>query len=90
MKSSANRLYYEWDNIYGDIPALDDLNNLELPMLLIKGTETIESMHAVSAIVRSNVDDIQYVEIDGAGHMCPFTHTDEVALVLQEHLERHM
>jgi len=89
MKRTANRLYFEWNQIYGDSPTLADLRELDVPMLLVKGTETIDSMHAVCEIMKSGVPDAQYLEVEGAGHMCPFTHADVVAPNVLAFLSKH-
>ena len=89
MGNGAQRLYYEWDHIYGDWPRLADLDALEVPMLLFKGSETIDSMHAVCDLILSEMPLTEFTEIPGAGHMCPFTHADVVAPRLMKFLERH-
>ena len=88
MKNSAHRLYFEWDNIYGDTPTIEELSEFELPFLLVKGTNTIDSMHSVCSLIESAIPEISYVEVDGAGHLCPFTHTEIVTPVLIAHLEQ--
>ncbi len=79
MKLGSNRLYHEWMAPWFEKPAQNDLAALNLPVLLFKGTETIPSMHRVCEIIQGSLPNCRYVEIDGAGHMSPFTHT-KVAL----------
>jgi pimeloyl-ACP methyl ester carboxylesterase len=85
MRDSANRLYFEWNNIYGSMPTIADLNGIESPVLLVKGTETIGPMHSVCNLIRSEVSNVDYLEVEGAGHMCPFTHHNTVSTTLLAH-----
>jgi len=74
MKMASNRLYYEWLGIWLEEPSRADLTALDLPVLLFKGSETLESMHRVCEIIQEALPNCRAVEIDGAGHMSPFTH----------------
>ncbi len=88
MRRGANRLYHEWALIWHDEPTMDDLVSLEVPVLLVKGDSTIPSMHRVCHFLRQSNPTWRYVEISGAGHMCPFTHYAEVIGALNDHLAR--
>ena len=79
MKLGSNRLYHEWMTPWFEEPSRDDLAVLNLPVLLFKGTETLPSMHRVCEVMQDSLPNCRYVEIDGAGHMSPFTHA-KVAL----------
>jgi len=89
MQRTAHRLYFEWNQIYGGTPTLANLRDLDVPMLLVKGTDTIESMHAVCEILKSGIPDMEYLEVANAGHMCPFTHADIVAPDVLAFLSKH-
>lgn len=86
MRSGADRLYHEWLTIWLEEPSRDDLTALDLPVLLFKGARTIPSMHRVCEIVAQALPNCRYVEIEGAGHMSPFTHASEALPILKEHL----
>ncbi|MCP5087830.1 MAG: alpha/beta hydrolase [Rhodobacteraceae bacterium] len=75
MKQGAHRLYHEALFPWIEEPACRDLAALNLPVLLFKGTETVPSMHRICEIVRGCLPNCRYVEIQGAGHMSPFTHS---------------
>ena len=79
MRLGSNRLYHEWMVPWLEEPTRHDLASLNLPILLFKGTETLPSMHRVCEIMQDSLPNCRYVEIDGAGHMSPFTHA-KVAL----------
>ncbi|OED35900.1 hypothetical protein AB833_29035 [Chromatiales bacterium (ex Bugula neritina AB1)] len=89
MRSTAHRLYFEWDQIYGKTPSLEDLSDIDVPMLLVKGKNTIGAMDAVCGIMVSGLVNIDYLEVDQAGHMCPFTHIDSFAPKMLDFLKRN-
>ena len=74
MKIGSNRLYYEWLGIWDENPTRQDLADLNFPVLLFMGSDTIHSMRRVCEIVQAELPDCRYVAIEGAGHMAPFTH----------------
>jgi len=86
MLSGADRLYYEWLTPWLESPSRADLTELDLPVLLFKGSSTIRSMHRVCEILREALPFCQYIEVNGAGHMCPFTHADAIAADIVSHL----
>lgn len=88
MKQTAPRLYHEWNQIYGDVPTPEQLCNLNIPMMLVNGSDTLDSMHMVCATIKKSVPNLHHKEIKGAGHMCPFTHVAEIAPVFRDFLER--
>jgi pimeloyl-ACP methyl ester carboxylesterase len=86
MKLGSNRLYYEWMSPWFEEPTQSDLAALDLPVLLFKGTETIASMHRICEIIQQSLPNYRYVEINGAGHMSPFTHAKVALPVITEFL----
>jgi len=88
MKIGSNRLYHEWKTPWLEEPTRSDLAALDLPVLLFKGNETIPSMHRVCEIMRQSLPNCRYVEINGAGHMSPFTHAKAALPVIREFLSK--
>jgi pimeloyl-ACP methyl ester carboxylesterase len=86
MRSGAGRLYYEWLTPWLEAPSRDDLRAQAIPALLIKGSQTLASMHRVCDIVAQSLPDCRYHTIDGAGHMSPFTHVRQVEPLVRRHL----
>ena len=89
MKIGAGRTYHTWLLPWEDDPKMEDLRDLKLPMLLIKGSETIPSMHRICELIRQGTPGCRYAEIDGAGHMCPFTHWRRVLPLVEEHISNN-
>lgn len=86
MRSGGPRLYHEWDSPWFEHPDIDQLAGLELPVLLFMGNKTIEAMKRVCAIMREAMPGCTFVEIEGAGHMSPFTHAKIAEKPLRNHL----
>jgi pimeloyl-ACP methyl ester carboxylesterase len=89
MQRGAARLYYEWLIPEWDWPLKADFAGLDLPVLLVKGTETIVSMHGVVDILKGALPRVESHIIEGAGHMGPFSHAQEFYKLLKPHLDRH-
>jgi len=85
MRPGAARLYHEWQSAWFDHPDVDDLAAIDLPFTLFMGDQTIDSMKRVCSIMKQMIPDCRSVEIEGAGHMAPFTH----AAIAQEPLRQH-
>ena len=86
MRSGTARLYHEWLTLDLEAPSRDDLAALDLPVLLIKGSRTIASLHRICEIVVQSLPDCRYETIEGAGHMVPFTHVERVTPLIAAHL----
>jgi pimeloyl-ACP methyl ester carboxylesterase len=89
MRLGSDRLYHEWLSVWYEQPSREDLAGLDLPVLLFKGGDTLAAMHRVCEIFRHALPDCAYVELDGAGHMSPFTHANEALPFLRQHLASH-
>ena len=58
-------------------------------MLLLKGTDTIESTHAECVILKSGISGVQYLEVKETGHRCPFTRAEIIAPDILDFLSKH-
>jgi pimeloyl-ACP methyl ester carboxylesterase len=87
MWVGSDRLYHEWACLWLDKPSRSDLQALDKPVLLFKGTNTTRSMSHVCDVVQQALPHCIYVELDGAGHMSPFTHTEAVLPFVKQQLE---
>ena len=86
MRVGSDRLYHEWACLWLDKPSRSDLQALDRPVLLFKGTNTTRSMSRVCDVVQQALPHCKYVELDGAGHMGPFTHAEAVLPFVKQHL----
>ncbi len=86
MRQGASRLYREWDLPWFEHPNTADLAAVQFPAMLFMGSQTLDSMKRVCATVRQSIPGCRFVEVEGAGHMAPFTHAEFVVQSLREHL----
>lgn len=86
MRTYAARLYHEWAEMPMPLPRRGDLERLRLPTLLLKGSDTIASLHALLDIALAAIPEARLVTLAGAGHMAPFTHADAALPAVVEHL----
>ncbi len=86
MRKGAARTYHEWGDTPTPLPLCEDLRQLRVPTLLLKGAETARSVRALLDIAVHELPNAAIVEIKGAGHMAPFTHASTAAPHIVEHL----
>ena len=79
----------EWDAILTDPTPLSAFATLDMPILLITGSESPTSSKAVARLLTKNLPLVTVVEIEGVGHMGPVTHADQVNALIAGHLDRH-
>ena len=82
--------------IWAGVPALEDdaagllgpgrLEAVEVPVLLIEGGRTPAVIAATQAALAARLPDAGRVVIEGAGHMAPITHPEEVAAAIRVHV----
>lgn len=76
--------------IYGDLSGLQSsgaLNRIGHPTLLIEGAASPRYIAAINDGLMARLRRAERVVIDGAGHMVPITHPDEVAAQVRGFLE---
>lgn len=59
--------------------APDRIAKVTLPSLLISGSESPNIARTINAALARRLSDVRSVTVDGAGHMAPLTHPQEVA-----------
>jgi pimeloyl-ACP methyl ester carboxylesterase len=79
----------EWDAILMDPTPLSAFATLDMPILLITGSESPISSKEVARLLTKNLPLVTVVEIEGVGHMGPVTHADRVNALIAGHLDRH-
>jgi pimeloyl-ACP methyl ester carboxylesterase len=86
MRAGAGRLCHEWSTLDLDAPTRGDLAALDIPVLLVEGSRTIDAMHRVCGIVAGALPHCRFETIEGAGHLSPFTHAAQAAALVEAHL----
>ncbi len=72
----------------GGILAEGRLEALDLPAMMIAGTDSPEAVHAINEAIAARLPDVGVATVDGAGHMCPVTHPAQVAGLIGVNVNR--
>jgi pimeloyl-ACP methyl ester carboxylesterase len=67
-------------------PPMDVYTNLEVPTLLIHGGKTRQVALAMTQVLADLLPDVRSASVEGAGHLCPITHTARVNQLILEHI----
>lgn len=72
-----------------DLPQLDALRAIECPMLVVRADATTLAASRVVDLILPVLRNVEYAEIQDAGHMSPVTHPDKVNPVVERFLNAH-
>jgi pimeloyl-ACP methyl ester carboxylesterase len=78
-----------WLALFSNPTTLEDCRKLKLPTTVFCGECTMESERRLSMIIAKLIPNCGYKIINGAGHLSPITHPEEVATELRDHLQCH-
>ena len=76
------------DDDSGRVLAEDRLEALDLPVMLIGGTESPGTVHAINEALAARMADVGVAAVEGAGHMSPVTHPAQVAGLIEVNVTR--
>lgn len=79
----------DFDALLGDPAGLDDVCDLGLPTLLVRGGATRLPSRRVCERLRRAMPEARFEIVPGAGHMLPITHREPVNALIAAHIERH-
>jgi pimeloyl-ACP methyl ester carboxylesterase len=71
----------------GDTAALEDVCDIALRTLLVQGGCTELPSRCVCARLRTALPEATFRVVQGAGHMLPITHRDQVNALIESHLD---
>lgn len=78
-------------NVFGGLfhesTSLADYGRISVPTLLVQGTRTTLATSRVTTLLEQALYDRDLVEIPGAGHMAPVTHSGAVNDAIEAHLD---
>lgn len=75
-----------WDVLFDSPLSPLGLKIIDVPALLVEGGETAQVERALCDVVRQHVPTCRHVVIDGAGHMMPLTHPQQLTDALMAHV----
>lgn len=76
------------DDDSGAVLAEGRLESLDLPVMMIAGTASPETVHTINEGLASRLPDVGVATVEGAGHMCPVTHPAQVAGLIRVNITR--
>lgn len=84
---TVRKVAWEFGRIHETPAPLDAYGEIGAPTRLIVGGRTRRAARAVVEVAAATLPRAHVVRIDGAGHMSPFTHREEVTRLVVEHVE---
>jgi pimeloyl-ACP methyl ester carboxylesterase len=87
--ATAPKISLQWDASIRNDYTFIKLSRLFCPTLLIRGSDTTLAARSVADLLHDALPNCQLVEIEGAGHMSPITHSTAVNTHIADHLRRH-
>jgi pimeloyl-ACP methyl ester carboxylesterase len=75
--------------LFTETTPLTAFRALDMPVLLMQGSETTRSARAVIALLARTLPRVETLTLPGLGHMGPVTNAAEVNSVIEEFLRRH-
>jgi pimeloyl-ACP methyl ester carboxylesterase len=75
--------------LLGETTPLAAFRALQMPVLLMQGSETTPSARAVATLLARTLPQVQTLTLRGLGHMGPVTHPAQVDAAIEGFLQRH-
>jgi len=75
--------------LFGETTPLAAFRALDIPVLLMQGSETTPSSRAVSTLLARTLPRVETLTFGGMGHMGPLTHPTQVDAAIEDFLQRH-
>jgi pimeloyl-ACP methyl ester carboxylesterase len=75
--------------LFGERTPLEAFASLDVPVLLMRGTESPASSLGVARLLAKTLPRVDVVDLEGIGHMGPVTHPDAVNAAIADFLTRH-
>ena len=85
--ATAEKTHHEFAALFDHTNDIGDLENLDIPTLVICGGATLLPSRRITEIIVETMPRTQSTVIDGAGHMSPITHGEQVNTAIRLHLE---
>jgi pimeloyl-ACP methyl ester carboxylesterase len=76
----------EWDAAFQDPAPLSAFAALDVPVLVITGSDSPASSRGVARLLTKTLPRVTAIELEGVGHMGPMTHADRVNALIERYL----
>ena len=84
---TAEKTHHEFAAIFDPTNYIRALESLDIPTLVIRGGATHPPTRRITEIIVETMPRTQLTVIEGAGHMSPLTHGEQVNTAIRRHLE---
>jgi pimeloyl-ACP methyl ester carboxylesterase len=78
----------EWHAVFMEPTMLSAFSTLDMPVLCLTGSRSPASSREVTRLLTKTLPRVTAVEVEGAGHMAPVTHPDQVNALIADFLEK--
>ena len=75
-----------WASEFAEATPAETYQQLDVPTLLVRGTRTRATAREIISLLAGLLPNSRLVEVEGAGHMAPLTHSSDVNEALANHL----
>ena len=87
--STMDKVVCEFSTIRPALTQLDEYRLNAWPINLVEGSRTRPTAHCIIELLKWVMPEAQHQMIQGAGHMSPFTHSQQVHDIVMDHLQRY-
>jgi pimeloyl-ACP methyl ester carboxylesterase len=81
------QIYYT--GVWRDMEIWRELKNLQLPTLIVRGTETDTFWESAARLVKRKQPEVQIEALDASTHLLPLERPQEVFQIMQSFLASH-
>jgi pimeloyl-ACP methyl ester carboxylesterase len=76
----------QWSAVFAEATPLPEYTSLDMPVLYLVGSQSPASARAVATLLAKTLPEVTTVELEGAGHMAPVTHSGIVNAAIEAHI----
>lgn len=89
LAAQVNTVATDFAVLFSELGGLSDLARVEAPVLILQGTRSPGPSRRLCAMLADVLPDSRIRIVEGAGHMSPLTHADQVNGYIRDHLFKH-
>jgi len=86
LLAAMRAVKHEWHSAFNEPVPLAAFRSLDVPVLLLTGTRSTAAARRVAGLLGAALPRVQVEEIEGAGHMAPVTHPQQINALIERFL----
>jgi pimeloyl-ACP methyl ester carboxylesterase len=86
LKAAVRTVKPEWHSAFNEPTPLEAFRAVDVPALLLTGSASTAAARAVAQLVAGALPRVRVEEIEGAGHMAPVTHPQQINALIERFL----